>query len=79
LYLKWYVEVLGSTNKSEIQQEEMKGSFWNSGGFRDTAKHNFVNETIRDHKLDFFAILESGKGNFSAPFLQHISGGLDFQ
>jgi hypothetical protein len=57
----------------------MKGSFWNSGGFRDTAKHLFVNETIRDYKLDFFAILESGKDNFSAPFLKHISGGLDFQ
>jgi hypothetical protein len=57
----------------------MKGGFWNSGGFRDTAKHLFVNETIREQKLDFFAILESGKDNFSAPFLKHISGGLDYQ
>jgi exonuclease III len=57
----------------------MRGIFWNSGGFRDSAKHIFVNETIREHKLDFFAILESGRDNFSTPFLNHISGGLDFQ
>jgi mannosylglycoprotein endo-beta-mannosidase len=57
----------------------MKGAFWNSGGFRDSAKHIFVSETIRDFKLDFFAISESGRDNFSAPFLNHISGGLDFQ
>jgi hypothetical protein len=57
----------------------MKGSFWNSDGFWDTAKHLPVKETIREHKLDFFAILETGRDNFSAPFLNHISGGEDFQ
>jgi hypothetical protein len=57
----------------------MKGGVWNSGCFRDTAKHLFVNETIREQKLDFFAILESGRDNFLAPFLKHIYGGLDFQ
>jgi hypothetical protein len=57
----------------------MKGSFWNSDGFKDTAKHNFVRETIRDFKLDFFAILETGRGNFSTLFLNNISNGQDFQ
>jgi hypothetical protein len=57
----------------------MKGGFWNSGGFRDSAKHIFVNETIRDFKLDFLAISETGRDNFSSPFLNHISGGLYFQ
>jgi hypothetical protein len=56
----------------------MKGSFWNSDGFKDVAKHAVVNETIREHKLDFFAVLETGRDNFSAPFLKNISGGLDF-
>jgi hypothetical protein len=37
-----------------------------------------VDETIRDYKLDFFAILETGRSNFSVPFLHHLSGGLDF-
>jgi hypothetical protein len=33
---------------------------WNSEGFRDTAKHLFVSETIRERKLDFVALLETG-------------------
>jgi len=57
----------------------MKGSFWHSGGFGDTVKHFFVEETIRENKLDFFAILETGRSNFSAPFLSFLSGGSDFQ
>jgi exonuclease III len=56
----------------------MKGGFWNSDGFRDTAKHSFVHETIKDLKLDFFAIIETGRDNFSLPFLNHLAGGLDF-
>jgi hypothetical protein len=56
----------------------MIGCFWNGEGFRDPAKHSFVHETIRNFKLDFFAILETGRSDFSAPFLCHISGGLDF-
>jgi hypothetical protein len=31
----------------------MKGCFWNGDGFGDLAKHAFVRETIREHKLDF--------------------------
>jgi hypothetical protein len=56
----------------------MKGSFWNSDGFKDTAKHSFVHESIREHKLNFFAIIETGRANFSAPLLQHLSGGLNY-
>jgi hypothetical protein len=43
-----------------------------------SAKHLFVHESIRHHKLDFFAILETGRSDFSAPFLRHLSGGFDF-
>jgi hypothetical protein len=57
----------------------MIGSFWNSYSFRGIAKHLFVKETIRDHQLDFFAILETGRDNFSSPFLDNLSGGLDFR
>ena len=56
----------------------LKGGFWNSGGFGDLAKHRLVNETIRENKLDFFAISEMGRSNFSAPFLKNISDGLDY-
>ena len=56
----------------------MKGSFWNSDGFKDPAKHSVVRDMIREHKLDFFAVIETGRDNFAVPFLQHLSGGLDF-
>ena len=56
----------------------MKGSFWNSGGFRDTAKHSVVSDTIKENKLDFFAVIETGRDNFSTPFLKNLSGGLEF-
>ena len=48
------------------------------GGFRDTAKHLVVSDTIRDFKLDFFALLETGRDSFSAPFLGHLAGALDY-
>jgi hypothetical protein len=38
----------------------MLGCFWNGEGFGDPAKHLFVQESIRDYKLDFFTILETG-------------------
>jgi exonuclease III len=55
----------------------MKGGFWNSGGFGDTAKHLFVRETFQEYKLDFFAISETGRDSFSVPFLTHLAGGCD--
>src|ERR1041385_7476175 len=55
----------------------MKGCFWNSGGFRDTAKHLMVSESFRNFKLDFFAVIETGRDNFTAPFLRNLAGGLD--
>jgi hypothetical protein len=57
----------------------MRGVFWNSDGFKDPAKHLFVKESIRDFKLDFFVISETGRDNFASPFLNHLSGGSDFQ
>jgi hypothetical protein len=56
----------------------MLGCFWNGEGFRDPAKHLFVRETIRDYKLDFFAILETGRADFSVLFLRNIAGSADF-
>jgi hypothetical protein len=56
----------------------LKGMIWNSEGFKDPNKHLFVNESIREQKLDFIALLETGRSNFSVPFLNHLSTGLDF-
>jgi hypothetical protein len=32
--------------------QNLKGMNWNPGGFGGTAKHLFVKEEIREHKLD---------------------------
>jgi hypothetical protein len=58
--------------------QNLKGLNWNSEGFKDTAKHLFVKEAIRDHKLDFIALLETGRSNFSIPFLNQLAAGFNF-
>ena len=50
----------------------------NSEGFRDPGKHLFVKESIRDHGLDFIALLETGRSNFAIPFLRDLACGKDF-
>jgi hypothetical protein len=50
----------------------IKGIFWNPDGFGDVAKHLFVKEKIREEKLDFITLLETGRSNFSIPFLKKI-------
>jgi exonuclease III len=56
----------------------LKGLFWNCDGFRDNAKHLFVREIIREEKLDFIALLETGRPSFSVHFLNHLANGFDF-
>jgi exonuclease III len=58
--------------------QNIKGLNWNSEGFGDTAKHLFIKETIREHKLDFLALLETGRSNFSVPFLNQLAAGFNF-
>ena len=56
----------------------MKGMIWNSDGFGDTTKHHLVQETVREQKLDFVALLETGRSNFTHHFLKKIVGGSDY-
>src|SRR6266540_4912302 len=51
----------------------LRGMTWNLDGFRDPAKHLLVQESIREHHLDFIALLETGRSNFTVPFLQHLA------
>jgi hypothetical protein len=41
-------------------------------------KHVFVKESIRDHHLDFIALLETGRSNFVISFLGDLASGKDF-
>lgn len=56
----------------------MKGIFWNSRGLADLAKKRFLAEASLEHKLDFIALLETGRDNFTSQFLGTLSGGIDF-
>ena len=56
----------------------MKGIFWNSRGIADLAKRRFLAEASVEHKLDFMALLEMGRDNYTSQFLNTISGGVEF-
>ena len=53
----------------------MKGIFWNSIGLADLAKRRFLSDTLVEQKLDFMALLETGRANFTPQFLSTISRG----
>lgn len=56
----------------------MKGIFWNSRGLRDLAKFRFLSDITKEQKLDFIALLETCKRDFSNACLKNICGGKDF-
>ena len=56
----------------------LKGMFWNCEGIRDPAKHDFIQETVREQRLDFLALSETGRSNFANHFLDRLAAGLDF-
>ena len=56
----------------------MKGFYWNSRGLSDLAKYRYISDAIRDHKLDFVAVMETGKQDMSRSNLNRLSGDADF-
>jgi hypothetical protein len=56
----------------------LRGISWNSEGFKDPGKHFFVKEAIREHGIDFIALIEMGRSNFSKTFLNSLAGTADF-
>ena len=56
----------------------MNGMFANSRGLGDFAKHLLFADCVRDHNLDFLAISETGRRDFSQSLLNRLSGGVDF-
>jgi exonuclease III len=56
----------------------MKGIFWNSRGLRDLAKTKFLSNTTREQGLDFIALLETGKKDFTQAKLDRYCGGKNF-
>ena len=56
----------------------MKGIFWNSRGLADLAKRRFLAETMIEQKIDFIALLETRRDNFTSQSLGNLSEGIDF-
>ena len=56
----------------------MNGMFFNSRGLGDLAKHQFIAECNREYNLDFMALSETGRRDFSASLLDRLSGGIDY-
>ena len=56
----------------------MNGMFFNSRGLGDLAKHLFIAECNREYNLDFMALSETGRRDFSASLLDRLSGGIDY-
>jgi len=42
------------------------------------AKYQHISKAIRDHNLDFIAVMETGKQDMSRANLNRLSGGADF-
>ena len=56
----------------------MRGIFWNSRGLSDLAKTKFLTDTVKEKNLDFIALLETGKKDFSQQVLNGLCGGRNF-
>ena len=56
----------------------MKGIFWNSRGLRDLAKFKFLLDLTKEQNLDFIALLETCRKNFTDAELNNICGGKQF-
>jgi hypothetical protein len=57
----------------------MNGMFRNSRGLGDLAKHSYCADCCKDYNLDFLALSETGRRNYSQSLLNRLSGGIDFQ
>jgi exonuclease III len=51
---------------------KMKGVFWNSNGLRDQVKPRFLFDSVKEHLLDFIALLETKRLDFNANELSHF-------
>jgi hypothetical protein len=57
----------------------MNDIFKNSRGLGDLSKHLHIAYCISDHNLDFVAISETSRREFSQCLLDRLSGGVDFE
>ena len=56
----------------------MKRVFWNNSVLNDLAKIKFLADTTKEQSLDFIALLETGKKDFSPTGLNGLCNGRNF-
>jgi hypothetical protein len=56
----------------------MKGIFWNNNRFKDPKKHKFISDLTKENNLNFIAISETGRSDFSPRFLKNLCPGRDY-
>ena len=56
----------------------MKDLFWNSRDLSDLAKFRYIYDAVKENRLDFIAVMETGKHDMSKTNLAQLSGGSDF-
>jgi len=56
----------------------MRGFYWNSRGLSNLAKYHYISEAIKEHNLDYVAVMVTGKRDMSRANLNRLSGGADF-
>jgi hypothetical protein len=57
----------------------MNGMFWNSNCLRDQVKPRFLFDSVKEQQLDFIAISESKRSDFSQSELAHYCTNKDFK
>ena len=62
----------------ENKEYKMKGIFWNSRGLRDLAKLRFLSELTKEQNLDFIALLETCRKNYTDIELNNLCAGRHF-
>jgi hypothetical protein len=56
----------------------MKGIFWNSSWFGDPKKHKFVSDLTKESNLNFIALSETSRSDFTPRFLKNLCSGRDY-
>jgi exonuclease III len=56
----------------------MKGIFWNSRGLSDLAKASFISDSVKEQNLEFVALLETGKKEYTQSTLNSFCAGRNF-
>jgi exonuclease III len=56
----------------------MKGIFWNSRGLGDLAKHEYLEGMVKEEQIDFIALMETGRDQFSDVTLKNLCGGKEY-